>query len=423
MSVNLRSSMFFTRSNQPKDIVITGNDVIMQVQTDKDRSSLQKACSQTFKTYGKFHGKPLIDAVTTSITDATPVTVPPTPDTVPPPTLDLALRSPVEDIKRLLLGLNRVDTHAVLTFLTLHYASQQAPLTPPVDRLQSTNLHFKVLAASAFSLPVAEWPGKLQEQAAKAAPSVLGSNCFRCTCACGCSDISGGYSLCFGCQKFLCGCCFPRDHTALRPRRPRCHHCAGTDKLPLAAHKPITPLDGLHWYFNYPWNGSPLTNDVCPVPWVTPNRNPDLDPRLVDVVKITKQREIENNTRRVLPIHWETALEVTACLADTDGATTLVGINLFTFLMNKQWAQRIPLAYITNWMPQNLRYTGDVLRPPVVFHLTPSPPTPDYAGDALLDSTVSFQEVETDEEDQDGLSTTTDHIVSGELAAKRRRAS
>jgi len=418
MAAKLRSSLFFDRSNQPKDIVIAGNDVIMKVPADKDRLSISKTCHQTFRAYGKFSGKPLVESVTTSEAASAPA-APPTPVTVTPIALDLALRSPVEDIKRSLRGLNRADTHAVLTFLALQYASQQAP---PVDNLQSSNLHLKVRAATAFSLPVAEWPAKLQEHAAKAAPCVIGYNCFTCTCECGCGDLSGGTSLCFGCNQWCCGCCFAKlDYKATV--RSRCHHCASVAKLPLSAQTPVAPLCGLNWYFNYPFGGTLRTNDVMPLAWVTPNRNPDMDPPLAEVEKILKRREIENNTRRALPIHWEAAFDVIARLADTDGSTTRVIINLFTFLMNKQWAQQIPLGYITTWLPQNLCYTGNVLQPPVVIHSTPTLSICPQSPYTLPDSTVSCEELETDEEDQGGLSTTTDPVVFAELLAKRRRTS
>ena len=110
-------------------------------------------------------------------------------------------------------------------------------------------------------------------------------------------------------------------------------------------------------------------------------------------VKILKRRSIENTSRKVLPAYWETAFDVLAELADTHGSTIRVRINLFTFLMNKEWAKQVPMSYIASWLPSNLTFVGEVGNAAAVIQRLP-----EYTR-CLPPSSVSIQEVEEDEDE------------------------
>ena len=51
----LLASQFFLRSGDPKQVFINGNTVILEVpEAGRDKSAVQKACSQSFKRMGVF---------------------------------------------------------------------------------------------------------------------------------------------------------------------------------------------------------------------------------------------------------------------------------------------------------------------------------------------------------------------------------
>ena len=112
---------------------------------------------------------------------------------------------------------------------------------------------------------------------------------------------------------------------------------------------------------------------------------------------------LENNTRRVLPLHWETAFEVMVRLQDNHGDSIRVGMNLFTFMMNAAWAASIPMDYIKAWLPQHLDFTGEVLNQPTSMPVVVAPPSPPSP---FLESTVVIEEIGDDASQMpDGLTT------------------
>ena len=68
-------------------------------------------------------------------------------------------------------------------------------------------------------------------------------------------------------------------------------------------------------------------------------------------------------------------------------------VNLFTFVMNPNWASHPHVKYVERWLPENLRYTGAVLRPVTVFSAAVAPPSPESH---VFESTVQIVELRDD---------------------------
>ena len=113
----------------------------------------------------------------------------------------------------------------------------------------------------------------------------------------------------------------------------RCHFCVRKPKF-LAARTSPLGVNGLRWYFNFPWEEPVMTRTLYfnPHRWCDPNRDPRFDPKLVEVTEVWKQAALQNPTRHVRPPAWENAFDVHVVLADARGGTCKASINLFAFL-------------------------------------------------------------------------------------------
>ncbi len=297
----------------------------------------------------------------------------------------LALRSPVNDIKNLGHDLTPAEYHA----LAVHFALQFMSHTP---KLCSKYEEMKRGCAKVFQRPTDEWLGFLTAYAAQFA----NPEGISCACNCGCKVFSGSAAMCWSCQCMCCAQCLPaffdEDAKMLpyfdRSGNPRCHICVKAPKF-MKDLTPTTPMDGLHWYFNWPEEKKEshsllfpqlAVTTRSPALWCDPNRPIDLDPQLVEITEVWKTERLENDTRKVLPPFWESAFDVKAVLAGAHGTTLKVSINLFTFMQNPTWRKDRIVKYLQDWVPQNLDYCGPVLnqpaRPSAPPPLPPSPRSP-----------------------------------------------
>ena len=227
----------------------------------------------------------------------------------------VALRSSVDDIKRMARNLSRSEMHALAVWCAMQYSPQVGQFRAAAELIE-----VKTRASSVFGFPAHQWETMLAEHANQTTGRVLGVNVFRCGCSCGCQAVHGCGIACMSCGRWnICSNCKPRDADAfVRMSRGAlremevCHECAGRPRL---VGKPLDPpqlLGGLQWYFNYPYEGIP------PVPkaWYTRNRNAELDPLLLDIEEIYKRRELVNRSRRTLPVDWQLAFDVIAVFQD-----------------------------------------------------------------------------------------------------------
>ena len=233
---------------------------------------------------------------------------------------------------------------------------------------------------------------------------ITDTNWLQCEC---CGAMSGGFKVCGLCFKRCCNQCMPsggqsftisRWFSGLGQHVECCHKCARQPKSDVELDA-FRPLSGMDWYFHYPCDGCPAAETPCV--WCSPDRECRADPRLSDIVKIYKFRALESADRRVRPLNWQTGFLVTALLADAAGETMQVRINMFCFVMNKQWADHPLIKHVENWLPSNLLYVGDVFKPPDVHReLPPAPSSPNALSLlAELQSTVTVEEVESEEDD------------------------
>ena len=156
-----------------------------------------------------------------------------------------------------------------------------------------------------------------------------------------------------------------------------CHECARAPKLTTTSLEPTTPVDGLKWYFDAPWEKGDEAK--CPARWCTPNRDTSLDPELLDIAEIDKHGQLENDARHVRPPAWESAFTVHAVLGGPSASKAKVPINLFSFLMNKAWSAHPTIKYLRDdWLlrPQRADYCGFVLNLPEIRLMPPFPPSP-----------------------------------------------
>jgi hypothetical protein len=153
---------------------------------------------------------------------------------------------------------------------------------------------------------------------------------------------------------------------------------------------------GLTWYFGYPcdWDRVP---DVL----YTPNRNTNFDPPLIEVVIVSKRVYLENDTRQVRPMNWETVFDVVVALEDTTGQPQRVNMNLFCFMMNPQWRRDPIVKFLEAWLPGNLKYVGVVRNTDHMYtHRAksperPRPPSPCPYGSPLYDDERDASKTET----------------------------
>ena len=180
----------------------------------------------------------------------------------------------------------------------------------------------------------------------------------------------------------------------------RCHNCLGCPESTTGQLKPPSPPRGLDWYFNMP-SEQKMIGHVVPCAWCKPNRDPQFDPILVDIMEVYKCTFLEHQERRVRPTDWQSAFEVQAVMADHSGARLVVPINLFTFVMNPRWAAHSIVRYIDEWLPEHMEYVGKVLHPNVLAYSLPAP-APPYPGLLTLvdESTIVIEEVDENDEEE-----------------------
>ena len=155
-------------------------------------------------------------------------------------------------------------------------------------------------------------------------------------------------------------------------------------------------MAALPHYFNYPC-------DVDNIPDVlhNPNRNTNFDPPLIEVVIVSKRVYLENDTRQVRPMNWETVFDVVVALEDTTGQPQRVNMNLFCFMMNPQWRRDPIVKFLETWLPRNLGYVGVVRNTDHMYmHREkaperPSPPSPCPYGSPLYDDDRDASKAET----------------------------
>ena len=74
-----------------------------------------------------------------------------------------------------------------------------------------------------------------------------------------------------------------RDDSAYCGYKLLCHKCAGAPKPTTISLVPTSPVAGLKWYFDAPWEKGDFW--MCPARWCTPNRDTSLDPQLLDIAE------------------------------------------------------------------------------------------------------------------------------------------
>ena len=147
----------------------------------------------------------------------------------------------------------------------------------------------------------------------------------------------------------------------------KCHACACLAKdvtIPLKERH----MPGFMWYFNYPFEAATRSDGfsvvVKPMSWCNPNRNVQLDPKLVDIYVIEK-KEVWNKKdldRRVRPVNWTLSFYVGATFLDNYKSPVKVyPISMFSFVMNKAWAAHPLIKWVDSWLsedPLNFQFLG-----------------------------------------------------------------
>lgn len=395
MKQKLEASVFFRRCAAPKSTTITGDRVVFTFTAALARQDVVKKCAQTFRTYGCYSNYSVVDkgAPAGIGQDGSPGDpISPQAPSAPAPGDTLACRSRVEGVLQTVAGFSTAELHNTIFRITLMYARQVQVSTSGATAIIQAQ---KTAAAHVFAeTPATEWRRLLTEQSAKTMPL----EGVTCQCRCGCGVFSGDAAQCLGCRRFCCRRCHPATHVshrsnaALRPYlvedslafggwTPRCHDCAKAPKLMSVQLPPPLPVDGLTWYFHAPWEKPRHAMDFeqRPCQWCNPNRDTRLDPPLIDIKEVRKERRLENATRLARPPGWQSAFTVHAVLGGAEGSSAAVHINMFNFMMNQTWRDHPIVKYIRDdWVtrPGNYEYVGWVLNPPALPRAPPSPPSP-----------------------------------------------
>ena len=411
MKSKLERCLFYHCATAPS-VHVRGDNVVFSFTAAKQRSHIMTMCCGTFKNSGSYQSHEVADKGAADTDAATNTAVPVSGDATAPEAT-LARRSGVEDIKQLAAGLSAAECHSLSVFFGLKYLQRAHA---PTLGVTATILVQKSAAAHVFAeASASEWQRLLTEYSAKVAPP---QGC-KCKCRCGCSALSASCVFCLRCQRPCCQHCHPascqgKASAALQPYfarsdfardglTPICHHCAGAPKYSVIPLKPPRHMDGLMWYFGAPHEEPKDDFDRRdrPCRWCNPNRNPNMDPMLLDIVEVSKDERFENTTRHVRPPAWESAFTVAALLGSKDGSERIVHINLFSFVMNQVWRSHPVVKYIRDdWLarPESHDYVGNVLKPPplppVAALSLPSPSSP------VLESTVTVEDVTGDGEEE-----------------------
>lgn len=406
----LEACAFFRRCDEPKAVKASAESVVLAFRRVATRQDIVKKCTQTFGAYGKFRNYAVVDEGPASATgrkeaggEAALAS-----ETAPSDAgsaLALRTRTSVDEVLRMVRNFSRAECHALLVHTNLAYAAHVcAPMTTAASAVVAQKT--KISRVFIESSPEA-WRDRLTEYAANFVdPSE------KCACNCGCKVCCRSYRMCTSCSRFVCANCWPHSHKLsefqLRPYHKKsahgdvlrcCHACAGgrkaLPKLTTIPLEPPRPVDGLRWYFHFPWQGD--DRNQLPARWCKMNRDPACDPQLIDIKNIYQRSCLENNTRLARPPAWESAFDVLALLGGADGAVTEI-INLFSFMMNPQWRSHPLISYVADdWLqePRNYEYVGFIINPPALRRepAPPSPPSP-----WMRESNVVIDEISTDEE-------------------------
>ena len=153
------------------------------------------------------------------------------------------------------------------------------------------------------------------------------------------------------------------------------------------------------WYFNDDWG----------IDWLRENIDVRLDPPLLDVLWVRKNRVLEFDGRRVLPFNWESAFTACCELEDPQGGCANVTVNLKNFIQNPVWARHQLVQYIKAWLPFHLEFRGKLWSEgrsaTIVTTILddvapPSPPSP-WGIEPWAESTVRINDVS--EADREGI--------------------
>ena len=420
---SLQACLFWGRCNNP-GVTVVGDRVVFSFESSHTRSDITKKVTQSFKQFGSFRGYLLADRNAISadspvagITYGEAASASGMDRSAAPATL--AIRSSVEEIKRLAAGLSSAECHALVVYFGLK-VYQSVGVAPQFPQYKDM-FEQKLKAAKVFTdVPAGEWRDSMREYAGLRPPR------FPCKCNCQCDRVDHTYSLCHGCLRTICGACAPLSERL----RSQCHHCEGRDKKAYTI--PSLDAEALDWYFNTPDESRPdqfglphPTRRTCR--WINKNRAIEFDPVLIRVNSIYKHEMLTNRTRHVRPPAWESAFTVSVALGGIADSTVETSIDLFSFMMNPAWKEHGVVKWLRDeWMmyPTSLDVLGHVavFEPPRVMYnpecINPNQPsTPDP-----FISTVQIEEVVEDNE-YGPLADELDWEYLNELRGKKRSRS
>ena len=130
---------------------------------------------------------------------------------------------------------------------------------------------------------------------------------------------------------------------------------------------PPRPVDGIDWYFHYPWEAVPP--EFCgrhqPCPWLDVNRDTNLDPMLECIREVYQTEWLTNNSKKLQPPGWKRAFQVECMINDQHGGKMIMTISIASFMMNPRWCRNSIIRYIEDeWVIQtkNHKHIGSVLK-------------------------------------------------------------
>ena len=115
--------------------------------------------------------------------------------------------------------------------------------------------------------------------------------------------------------------------------------------------------------------------------------------------QVLKTTRLENKARHARPFGWQDSLRAQCVFTDIVGGEVTVSVRWAAFLENPAWRQLEVVAYIQDWLPDNLDYVGRILRPtslPAFAPREPCMPAPSTP-EPLLESSVQIEELSDDD--------------------------
>jgi len=177
-----------------------------------------------------------------------------------------------------------------------------------------------------------------------------------------------------------------------------CHNCVNRSKLVDMPLEPPQRYGSLNYYFNGPFE--PMTASqlgprvLSSIYGELANRDVRLDPRLLYVENVCKDVRFEDlDARRQYPPRWERGFSVIAVLGGPEDSEVRATINLECFMMNPAWKLDGGIKMASEFLKcrDNWGYIGALIKPQpqVVMPIQ-------YGTTALLDSTCTFEELNSD---------------------------